>query len=261
MSREERRPAAACVTLAVTCLLAGLVLPSSAAAQLIRGRVFDAATRKPLETAMVTVAHEGSGRLVSNVTDERGVFALEPDFREGRVQVAVSALGYAPAPPAEVSLETAGIYLEVGLDPEPLALPELQVVVRPRPPRLDRFGVFDRYERGVGRVFLPDDLEDLVATEPSQLVLRMPGLRVASRKEPVFIRHTSVRGACLPVLFVDGLAVRTPSRPGAFNDVVPPPQMIAAIEAYPNSGGVPPRFQTHESRCGTIMVWTKADEG
>ncbi|MDT8342511.1 MAG: carboxypeptidase-like regulatory domain-containing protein [Longimicrobiales bacterium] len=230
----------------------------------ITGRVRERESARPVGQAQVTFVLGDSVLTATAVTDGTGTFRLEPPFREGMVTVAVSALGYQTPEPRRVILQGEPVFLSLTMQAQPLDLPTLEVTVSRREPRLERFGVLDRAARGFGDVIMGEQIERLriTAGQTSRMLLQAPGVFMTpSQSEPMFRRAQGMnmgQGCSLPDIWLDGTLVRPGvSSTARFDEVVPPPEMIAAIETFPNPRTAPVQFRTNSSGCGIILVWTR----
>lgn len=230
-----------------------------AQAQIV-GRVIDAQTREPVPNAGVALLDSAGTARAQVVTNEDGRFVMAPASGPGRYDVQVIALGYVGTPTDAVDYTGESVFLEILLSPAPIEMEGIEVSVEALDPALEAQGFYQR-ERMTGGLFVaPEDLEDRVLVRASEALRRLPGVNV-SRGEPVFARGIGVGSGCPPDVWVDGTPVRrgegTPGGLQRFDDLLPAPQNIAAVEAYPGGASVPAQFGGVTSGCGVIVVWTK----
>jgi len=245
-------------------LAAALALLWAAPAQgQIIGRVIDAETRGPVANAGVALLDSAGTARAQVVTDENGRFVMAPASGPGQYDVQVIALGYVGAPSDPVDYTGESVFLEIALSPAPIEMEGIEVRVEALDPALEAQGFYQR-ERTTGGLFVdPEDLENRVLVRASEALRRLPGVNVRGG-EPTFTRvGGGLGGGCgqPPDVWVDGVPVRrgggTPGVPQRFDDLLPAPQNIAAVEAYPGGASVPAQFGGVSGGCGVIVVWTK----
>lgn len=229
----------------------------------VQGRVVDPATGQSVAGALVTLT-DGGGSIVGRVlTGDDGRFVIG-SVDPGRLTVGVEALGYASAADRVIEYGDDPLFLEIGLSPAPVGVEGIVVTVTPQKAFLKELGFYDRMGRGGGRFVGPDQVAAIRAARPSDLVRRVAGVQLAGDSEPVFSR-SMVQGfsgsLCAPNLYVDGVPARLdPSlrdAGDAFDNLLPPPEQIEAIELYPGGASIPVQWRGSTSTCGVIVVWTK----
>jgi hypothetical protein len=81
------------------------------------------------------------------------------------------------------------------------------------------------------------------------------GARIVPRGssyEIVARRFSSGRGACLPMVYLDGMKLGR----GNINDVVLPEDLLG-VEAYMSAARVPAQYGGSDAACGVILLWTR----
>lgn len=264
-----RRPLLQCLLLA--SLIALTAVPLDAQIQLT-GRVIENETEEPVAGARVEIFTTNWFRVRERVTDDRGRFeATLP--RPGSYRIRVSRIGYqrVDAPVLRTD-EVSLLGIELRMSPEAIPLAPLEIVARTgRERRTGDLDSFDhRRETGLGHFFTRDDIERIQPSRVSDLLARVPGVRVQSSgggfSRMVTMGRASRPGGCPVQLFVDGLLVNR-ATPGAgqipqtsIDDVVAPGG-LEAVEVYRGLSSVPAAFLTPESRCGVVVVWTRRGRG
>lgn len=265
--------------LAALAVLAALVwlAPSSSAAQVL-GRVIDQANQSPVQAAGVALVDSAGSVRGQVVTDGNGRFVMPID-QPGTYSVQVVALGYVASPVEEFVYEGTRIFMEVTVAPAPIETEGLEVVVEAQQVHLVESGFYARRRAGAGAFVGPEDITAMMATRPGHLLRRIPSVSLIENQEPVFLRAQGANpmdGTCLPNIWIDGYPIRTRNfqrvqmseevsfsppeirdYPERFDLIVPPVEMIAAVEAYPGGSTVPARWRTNTSGCGVIIIWTK----
>lgn len=221
----------------------------------LAGRVVTSEGRA-LTNARITV--RGSDR--ETVSDDQGAFQLS-DLPAGTRQVSIVAIGFAPS------------LVPVNLRPETTTT--VTATIRTRVPTLesvrifsaapdDRVGFYKRRAAGVG--YFVD--RDMIRKSGAPNVVNPIGDALALA--PMLRqRGASGRGACRPVIYVDGMR----NEIGPLSEVLNPLD-IGAIEVYANPADAPPQYNSPgtapidgrsgptaiagNSGCSVIIIWTTA---
>lgn len=233
----------------------------------IQGVIRDPSTREPVAGAAVTLSDSAGSAVRRTLTNDQGQFAI-PSMDNGRFTVEVEALGYRTTA-GEVTYAGEPLFLDMELRPEPLGVEGISVSVSAQKTHLKLRGFYDRMEHGLGRFLTPDDIAARRVSRTAEFFDRMHGVELVEDREPAFSRNImqSYRGICVPNLYVDGIPVRVDPYPKperlrpngleTFEALVPPPELIDAIEAYPGGASIPPQWGGSSAACGVIVVWTK----
>jgi hypothetical protein len=166
------------------------------------------------------------------------------------------------------------------LPEEAIEIDPVIVLVDSRLPQLERVGFYARAVAHPGAFIQRDDVEAVSPARTSDLLGRVPGVRVTTdsgngiiRRRVLFNRLALLEGdLCYPALFVDDQLVRiggsrTESQWPAIQGVEPgedvpsvdelvPPHEILAVEMYENAARLPARFIGLGTHCGVIAFWT-----
>ncbi|MDT8341548.1 MAG: carboxypeptidase-like regulatory domain-containing protein [Longimicrobiales bacterium] len=238
--------------------------PQALPAQIL-GRVTDEVSELPVPTAGVAFLDEQGNVLGQAVTDAQGLF-VSPVLGTGDYFLQVVALGYVATPTAPVNYAGERIFLEIGLSPAPIVTDGLLVSVESRVAFLEMGGFYSRMSAGFGDFLGPDEIRARKAVRSSHLMRVMPSVVLWEEREPVFARTLGTRpeeGLCFPDIYLDGQPLRTVNSltdrwdPMRFDVVVPPPDQISAIEAYPGGATIPPQWRRGSAGCGVIVVWSR----
>ncbi len=236
-----------------------LVVPTSVHAQTVSGRVLDSLTKRPVQTAVVTLLDSAGTPVDRGDSDTAGFFLLRAP-RPGRFQVYADELGYRVFMSDTFSVEEGGhLDLLVRLEPEPVALDEMAVSVRRTEERLRRIG-FDRRRRAsMGYFVTPEEVERRKPLIASDLLRAAPRVRLswsqARHAYLVTLRGVSNSLACPMKIVVDG----DPVMEGSPLDDIVHARDVLAVEVYANRGGVgaPVQYRGAGAYCGVVLVWTK----
>lgn len=229
----------------------------------ISGRVVDATTGDPVPEAGVVLLDSLGAVQAQTVVGTNGGFTVEPVTGPGRYTLQVLALGYVGSAEQTVSYSGDGIFLDIAMEPAPVEVEGITVSVETRDLALEANGFYRRRQAGMGDFVSPEDLEGRVMVNSIDLVRRLPSVQVRGFSEPIFTRNQGGIGGsagCVPDVWVDDVPVRQGGTRGginSFGNVVPPPELVHAVEAYPGGSTVPPQYRTLTSICGVIVVWTK----
>jgi hypothetical protein len=240
--------------------------PQTLDAQIVQGRVVDAATSQavPQVTLLVLRGEQGDTVVTRGLTDVGGHFALEVS-KSGGYRLRCMVIGYQPVttPMFDLRAGDPPLEVEVRISQVAVLLAPLEIVSQ-RPALLaDRWlmadGFYDRahhYGRaglGTGSFLDRDAIRRSAAFRVSGVVRFLPGVRVigaGGRREIITFR--SAAGRCVPTVFLDGSPLADGS---SVNDLVTTSE-LAAMEVYP-SLSMPPEYALYGTRpCGAIVLWT-----
>lgn len=214
----------------------------------VRGQVLDK-TGKPVAGARVDMP----GAASTAVTAESGNFVLA-NVPAGTQSLVVRRLGYAPSETVvELSArQPKSVTIRLGDFVRQLN----NVVVTARADSgLNVLGFTERRRMGQGRYLTGEEIESMNAIRASDVLRRVPGLRVVPAGGSRYVVQSSrSAGGCVSYV-VDGAPFQSLT-PGDVDDYLDP-RNIAAIEVYQGSN-TPSQFSVlGNSSCTTVVVWTK----
>jgi len=256
----------------------GALLPA------IVGTILAQDSRRPLEDVLVRLLDEAGEPIDSDLSDSQGRFRIVLDGGVPVVFLSVERLGYTGAVSEALDLTNGTQRVEVLLPEEAIQLEPVLVMVDGRVEKLEQVGFYVRATTTPGLFIRRDDIEAVAPARTSDLLGRAPGVRVMTnalegdlRRRVVFNRLTLASGEqCYPSVYVDGEMIRAGGvREAADSPVIEgvespqgenvlsldelvPPQEIEAVEMYATPGQVPRRFTGLGTRCGVIVIWTRA---
>lgn len=271
-------------------LVAVVLLVEPAWAQVIRGRVLEAETNKPVAGARVMAHLAGDTVGLLGISDDDGRFEVRLPV-PGAYVVDVARLGYRPQHRGPLDLQTGQVTsLSVILPVVPVTLDPVTVQAQVNATMLQQVGFYGRMRSDFGHFITRDQVESRRAHRASDLLRAIPGVGIMpDRLHPGQVRiqmrgsHLSNGGLCSPRVFVDGLvAIRGDARPPGrsgnqanneeerlygddprapepeLDDVVRP-EDIEAMEIYRSASQVPAEFGGNSmfTRCGVIVIWTR----
>jgi hypothetical protein len=256
------------MTLKLVPLIALAVMPAAASAQVIAGRVVEAANANPL--ANVEVRVEADGRTIGSVvTDTTGRFSIRANAG-GTFRLTTRHIAFAPLS-ADVEVGAgAMVELLLKLSVQPTELPAIEVVARGRAPDplLERTGFYDRRNGGFGVFKTPEDIERRNAFSATDHFQGIGGVRVYHTGG---LRGKDIRMSrgedsnCSPRIRIDNVIAR---RGGRYSSPADPPldalinpQDILAIEIYRGPTETPPEYGGNDVTCGVVVIWTKRGSG
>jgi hypothetical protein len=259
-----------CTVVAASALWSALAVTGSPlTAQILRGTVADRESGRPVVEALVLLLAESGDTVAQTLSDPSGSFSLTAPG-EGAYLLEVATLGYRTVRAGLFDLGAGGeMTVAVRLTPEPIAIPGLAVdhARAVREPSLVRNGFFDRLSQGVGHFITPVDLERSSATRLTDVLARVPFLRVVrASTDRVLVQDGG--SLCAPAVLVDGILASTvEGRRGRAGPIVGSEgdieglvalKDVEAVEVYRGGGEIPGQFAGMVRReCGAIIIWTK----
>jgi len=232
------------------------VSPAAAAAQTVRGRVFDAASRQPVAAVALTL-FRGERLVTTALSDSAGRFVLHADAA-GQYHIRASRLGYEDARSPAVDLAASQtVTAELQISGTVIRVAPVEVDVS-RDPYLESTGFYERMRTGNGFYMSGQDIQRRSPVTLVDVLRNARGIkvqRVNQMRHEVYITTTT----CLPQIVLDGVTVRWG---GTISNALRPLEElvrvghIEAVEVYRSSQGVPPQYAGPNSQCGTILIWT-----
>jgi hypothetical protein len=268
--------------------LAASLLAAPLAAQVLRGKVIDAATGAAVPAAAVRALSEGHD--VGHArTAADGTFSF-PLRVPATVRIEAQRTGYRTTLTGELPVGTREtVDVEVKLSAEAIAMEPLRVTARAEPPRrrsLEPTGFYDRERQGVGKYLRREDFENRGNTNLAQVLSRVQGTAIyySGTSQYIYFPRSGSPGAarlsvtprppvmgqgvapakwgppnnaCLPRLFVDGVRVAYDAQ----NDInaVVNPEQVEAIEVFRGPSEIPVQYNDNNSQCGVIVIWTRKE--
>jgi hypothetical protein len=233
--------------------------------QVLRGRVIEDGSEKPIATVALTLLRENGEKVSTLVTDSFGRFLIRPPAF-GAYKLEGTRIGYrtATSPRFQVGL-TDTLDMEFRLLPDAVLLAPLTVTASSRPwhELMKPPGVWPFYERknymqklGLGKFITREDIDNWVGNV-SSLLGTLPGVTVVQQRggAAVQFRRTagiSGSGECVPTLYLNGAPVR-----GVTVDELVSTMDLEGVEVYRGAAQLPGEFAGSDSQCGVIVFWTR----
>lgn len=239
-------------------LLLGAVSPLAAQVRLF-GRVADDGSGEPIAGARVILLDDQGRWAGVRTADDLGTFEFVVK-RSGPYRLRAARLGYreTTTPPLDLG-EHAAVRVEVRLLVDAVLLAPLEVLARSPSaisPVLANFHA-RRAAGAFGRFVTRDEIERLRPGRVTDVLARLPGVRLESTGGAGNRRAVFLRSDCPALIFLDGFLLnRAADRMPAVDDVVSP-GAVEGIEIYGGFGTVPAEFLNPESRCGVVAIWTR----
>jgi hypothetical protein len=246
-------------------------------AQSIVGVVVEDSSLIPIGAVRVQLRTAGGSLVGTAQTDSMGSFTL-PAEKAGKYQLHVAHPSYAELRSDTISLRhDEVIAVELRLAATAIAITPLIVQSRAK----DRlFGFHDRSARGgFGAYVTRKEIDtrqgarvtallreipgvELIQTpESSRPLLETPGTTLTDTARAGVARGTTTMvtmrggaGRCLPVVFMDGIAMQQFPQSGI--DELLHTNNLEGVEVYRGLAGVPHQFQTGNT-CGVVAFWTR----
>jgi hypothetical protein len=220
-----------------------LCCPALLNAQLVRGRVLNAANRQSVPGVQISMRGPVSA---SALTDSIGWFRLGL-AGPGEYTFQTSIIGFLPIEQKLTVNPGEELIVDVSIAPAAIPLNPITIVARGTATGLA--GFYARAEAtkriGGGTVLMKSDIERRNATRTSHLFSMVSGTRVVGDT----IRFGRGGVPCRPQVYVDGLAYST-----GVVDI--PPETIAGIEAYRSGSQMPSQYGDRNG-CGVVLIWTE----
>lgn len=204
-------------------------------------RVVDAQSGEAIEGANVSIPDGGN-----RATNRQGRAEFS-DLQVGVAQVGVEMIGYAERTEPVALHPDRTTSVEVAMSPEAIELEP--IVVNVRSPHLERWGVYDRLDRGLPRRVLTRRMIDQRAVgRLSDAFYAVPGVRV--RQRSINATQLLARANCTLSIYVDGF------RWGTNIDNVPP-EWVELAEVYWGLSTPIEYTGSRRNGCGAVLIWTR----
>ncbi len=192
------------------------------------------------------------------LTDERGRFSSS-ELYPGQHLVQFSYLGYVTRADT-IRVEYGRLTnVRVSLSVDPVELDPIEVSVEKRQAVLQDEGFYERESKGFGRFLVREDIEKRAPGKMSDLFAGLPGVTLV-RDPRTGQRYVMLGGGrftdCFPRVVLDNRIVGAGGDQPAQIDMLLSRDVVAGVEVYTRSAGVPMRYGGTGSACGVIMIWT-----
>ena len=223
----------------------------------IIGVVRDGVDGSPVVGATVQTDAAPQGTL----TDARGRFSLT-ELSPGQHLVKFSDLRYMTRADSIHVVPGRLTNVRVSLSVDPVELDPIEVSVERREIVLQDVGFYAREAVGFGKFIDREDIENWAPVELTDLFTRLPGVDVLPDAGNPLERYIMLSGGrsegCFPRVVLDGMMVQGGggSAPARLDRLLTP-GVVAGVEVYPRSAGVPIQYSGTGSSCGVVIIWTR----
>lgn len=236
-----------------------LLFSTTSSAQIIWGKVVDAATGKPIGDTFIYFMPTATTISTFRISNSLGFFVYRnPNVKEFYLKA--NRLGYQDIIVGKLRIpqnDTLNIILE--MHPVPILLKEIAVIGK-KPFEdydfeLDLNGFYKRKEFGLGKFFTSKDFKNIYFGHASELFSGIPGIIVTGREVISTRRGGLSQSSGRMQIYIDGFLVNQ-EMGGFFGalDMISP-NNIKAIEVYKSGKDAP--FQYSRGRPnGVILIWT-----
>ena len=224
----------------------------------IMGVLTDRNTGDPLAGARVQV----DGGLSVTLTDGRGRFMIDA-LGPGWHMVAFSQFGYASRTDSIQVVPGRVTNVQASLSVDPVQLTPLEVVVERREVALQQTGFYERQEEGFGEFIDREDIEQRGPSEMSDMFQGIPGVFVEADgfDQKIVLRSGRIGdmagNTCYPRVYLDDVLIHTGGEEAAGIDHMLTPGVVAGVEIYPSTAGMPARYSSTGASCGVLVIWTR----
>ena len=215
----------------------------------LRGTVLNDAGR-PVSGAIVEVWQTG----LSTSTDSSGRFDIAT-LPVGTHALEVRRIGFAPHRIPVHLAARSPTAVQVVLDKQVRMLDPVRVSARTLYSRRGA-EIEQRRQRGFGHFILRDELERSPAARVTDVLQRVPGVRVYPNQGGNVVtiaRGATGSGPCRPTVYMDGHKLGTSED----LDFLATVSSLEAIEVYTSAGQAPAEYWG--GSCGTIVLWTRVE--
>ena len=222
----------------------------------IIGVVRDGVEGSPVVGAKVQAGANPQGTL----TDARGRFSLT-ELSPGQHLVKFSDLGYMTRADSIHVVPGRLTNVRVSLSVDPVELDPIEVSVERREIVLHDVGFYAREAIGFGKFIDREDIEIWAPVKLTNLFTRFPGVEVVPDAGNPLEKYIMLSGGrsegCFPRVVLDGMMVQGGGSRPARIDRLLTPDVVAGVEVYPRSAGVPIQYSGTGSSCGVVIIWTR----
>ena len=196
------------------------------------------------------------------MTDGGGEFMME-GLAPGWHMIGFSQIGYASRTDSIEVVAGRVTNVQASLSVDPVQIAPLTVVVERREVALQKTGFYDRQSEGFGEFIDREDIERHGPSEITDLFQGIPGVLVTASgiDQSIVLRSGRIGDIegnfCYPRVYLDDILVHRGGEEPAGLDHLLNPGVVAGIEIYPSSAGMPAQYLSTGASCGAIVIWTR----
>ena len=238
--------------------MAPVILSGSEVITGIMGVLSDRESGAPLAGARVQLDGGQGGTL----TDGRGRFMME-ELAAGWHVIGFSQFGYATRSDSIEVIRGRVTNVQASLSVDPVQLAPLEVVVERREVALQKTGFYERQSEGFGEFIDREDIEFRSPSEMTDMFQGIPGVLVAASgiDQTIVLRSGRIGDLegnyCYPRVYLDDILVHRGGDEPAGIDHLLTPGVVAGVEIYPSTAGMPAQYSSTGASCGVILIWTR----
>lgn len=254
---------AACALGILTSALTAVAAASPVRAQIIRGRLLEDGSDKPIPAAQISLFQQEGGLARTVITDSNGrFFVLVP--KPGDYFLRGESLGYraAMSPPLKlIAGDTLDIEFRLAVDAVLLAPLTVTATARAWEDRYAPAALGPYYERqrrygeaGLGRFISREQWQAFDAMPITAYLSSLPGIRLLRQGNSTTITMNGLHADCQPQFYLNGGRFILGDEP---LDQMIKLADLQAIEVYRGASELPGEFAGSDSQCGVIVFWTR----
>ncbi|HEV3051988.1 MAG TPA: carboxypeptidase-like regulatory domain-containing protein [Longimicrobium sp.] len=232
-----------------------LAAATPADAQVLYGRVTDAADGANVAAAQISALDAAGTTVASTVSGTDGRFEL-PLPAAGSFRVSVTRIGFRTGVSPVVAVgEGERIGMDLALRTDAVQMEAVQAEARVTPPFRDARarGFYDRMDAGMGEYMTREQIVARDAGQASDLLRSMPRVSFRGGIRSTGLWLGGAAAGCAPALYIDGF--RRVLRPNERLDDVLDVRQIWGIEVYRYGSEIPSELP-RDGRCGAVVIWT-----
>lgn len=224
----------------------------------IMGELTDLEAGTPVAGASVRL----DGGAEGTMTDGRGRFMLE-ELVPGWHTISFAQIGYASRTDSIEVIAGRVTTLRASLSVNPVVIDPIEVAVERREVALQKTGFYERQAEGFGEFIDREDIENRAPTEMTDMFQGIPGVYVEANgfDESIILRSGRIGdvegNTCYPRVYLDDILVHQGGDEPAMIDNLLTPGVVAGVEIYPSSAGMPAQYISGRAGCGVILIWTR----
>jgi len=256
---DPLRTPAAMIRSWVTILVVATGLAAEARAQVIRGRIIEDGTHRPIAHADIRLLDDRGRGIASTLADSLGGFEFRTVSGLYAFQAVAPGFVQATTPVIELGIGEL-LEIRVVLSPRAILLAPLEITARSRPliSGMTMQGFHERRAKNLGFALTREQIEQRKPRRVSDLLRAVPGVRVipggvGSGSIRIPGAGTRFRDNCEVKVLLDGFLFRWGG--STIDDI--PVDDLEAIEVFRNLAETPPEYAGPDARCGVVAVWTR----
>ena len=225
-------------------------------AQIIRGKLLEQISEKPVGGASLTLLSEQNAEVSSAQSSGSSEFTLRASA-PGMYRISVAKKGYRSTETPTLQLAAGDVIsVTIHIMPDKVELSPAIVTSNSRRPPGRLAGFYDRMQKyHFGTFITRDQIDKRRPFEVSDLLRSIPGLSVRPAVCGFGYNVRTVEG-CRPTVYLDGVSF--PLMRSETIDDIANPMNLEGVEVYPHAPEVPAELYRGFGRCGVIALWTRA---